>query len=685
MKPKHRLIILPGVVFVVLLVWFVSTGWYEPARFEISGRAATHNARVIVDWDSGNGFNNYERRIFEFLPASEQQHTVRIRRQKEIPGPVVLTEIRADDRGLPIPVDALHEIRHISGSGWVFDSPEAEIILTIPANHRLQFSFKTSTNAGSVQVVIDGQVYLYDLRHSNWEIHLAHHNIWFLDRQQTFRVSLDIPRYRVNTLRVAGTETVSFTRFTLHLREQESVELTPMETRGQAILFDEPTRSLKRYFHPAHVIFQFFFAVLFSGAVLVIISLNRGAGMCAPGKSNRALFWFLFIGSASFYFLWLFAFWPGAMSVDSLNIWRAAQFPDVAINNHPFVNELWYMLLQQMWNNIAVVPIAHILLLSLLAATIFVYVHGSGVAWYWLAPCYLLLLLSVPVGLYNVTLWKDVPFALLVIFWALMVVYWYQRRREGRPVILSIPSASFVLIAFAALLLFRHNGFIYLVVLPTLFIGCRLIRVNRYLIGLGGVLALVFTSLVIFPPRWLSGASYFKDLSRGYIAQIEREGSLPRMQRAAQEYPFVLDIKRNKEQSDWWHYYLGDRYAYDFLRDVGWSDSFPYKNVMEKPFPALHELAMSLYHASFEYPWYYFSWYPFPFMYLFVLSILLFRFVPRSALFSTVILAQVAALLIVVGTLNWRYYYFVLLSGYFLAPILLLDLHCLKKKRVPAR
>ncbi len=84
---------------------------------------------------------------------------------------------------------------------------------------------------------------------------------------------------------------------------------------------------------------------------------------------------------------------------------------------------------------------------------------------------------------------------------------------------------------------------------------------------------------------------------------------------------------------------------------------------------------MKMYRASLEYPWLYFSWYPFIFLYLFPLCILFYRRLPRSAVFSTIILVQAAALLLFVGTLNWRYYYFMLVGGYFLLPVLLVDLY----------
>ena len=180
----------------------------------------------------------------------------------------------------------------------------------------------------------------------------------------------------------------------------------------------------------------------------------------------------------------------------------------------------------------------------------------------------------------------------------------------------------------------------------------------------------------------MKSASYFQDLSRKYLYQIGAESVTQRLTDAAENYPRLLDIKKNRDNSDFWHYYLGDRYAYRFLREAGWSDVYRYLPKDNPLFPKLRQTALQIYRSSLEYPWLYFSWYPFVFLYLFPLSLLLCRWFPLSAVFSTVILAQVAGLLLFVGTVNWRYYYFVLLGGYFLLPIILVDIRYLRQQRV---
>ncbi len=217
--------------------------------------------------------------------------------------------------------------------------------------------------------------------------------------------------------------------------------------------------------------------------------------------------------------------------------------------------------------------------------------------------------------------------------------------------------------------------------MPLLFFSLGLVRVPKVLFAVGCIAGAGLLYLVIFPPAGIKGGSYFQDLSRSYLQQIESESPVKRVVHVVTSYPRLLDIKKNQEESDFWHYYLGDRYAYWFLREAGWYDAFAYMPPEEHPFPKLRSSALQIYAMSLEYPWLYFSWYPFWLLYLFPLSILFYRWLPLSAIYSTVILVQVFALLFFVGTVNWRYYYFVLLGGYFLLPIWLLDLYHLKKPK----
>ncbi len=687
---RTRQLAVLGPLFVLLLLFFMRGGWYEQAELVIRGTAADTREVIDVSWDSGEGLNDYERRRFSFLPfkgSEDRNIDIAITRERgaggaQTGGKVRLIELRIDDRGQSISDSAQNDIRRIKGHGWGLHSEQSAIRLTHPASQRISFIFSTSLSAGEAAISIDKQQFSHDLSRDNWEVLMAQIDYWLLDESGNFTVSFKLPRYRIDTLLISGSTSAAFS--SVHLKQRGVETDLPFSQREDgSISLTQPMRSLKRYFQPFHFAVQVGAALLLTWLVqLLAAAAQRCGGMrqALIGPRYRP-FWLFFCGTLTMHGLWLVAFWPGVMSVDSLNIWRAAVLPDVRLANHPYVNELWYLFLSLFWTDPAIVPMVHVVLISTLTAAAFSIAYRWGVPLLALITCWLLLLISVPVGLYNVTLWKDVPFALLVVFWGLVPVYAFFRKRAGRKLGVSFPVGVLLLISFAALLTVRYNGFVYLFVIPLL---AGLIYSGRFSKRFLAVLLVVGAGicyLVLFPPAAIDKNSYFNDFSRIYLNRIKAESVSARVMEAAADYPRILDIKKHEKISDFWHYYLGDRYAYDFLLDVGWYDVYPYQSPDNEPAPKLHQTALNIYRASLEYPWLYLSWYPFVLLYLFPLSLLLCRWFPLSAIFSTVILTQVAGLLFFVGTTNWRYYYFVLLGGYFLLPIILLDLRFLRLQK----
>ncbi|CAK8717697.1 Dolichyl-phosphate-mannose-protein mannosyltransferase [Candidatus Electrothrix aarhusensis] len=694
--------------FFFFAYFFFGTGWYEPARLIIEGTAPDTDAVLDLQWDSGNGYNAYEQEHFSFLPfrgsldtpleiivsgGSEKNALSKNSR-------VVLTEIRVDDKGLPLPKQSLQAVRQVRGAGWFFESEESSISLSVPGEKQIYFSLKTNDRSGIARVTINGFETVHDLYRGNWAITQAKLNYWLLDEQGEFSVWAKMPRYAVDSLRLSFPLGTSLTSLALRTKSGRVIqlplpdeeELVTGQVRGK-ISIANPTHHLKRYFHKGWILYQIVFAALLSWLVFALRSFVWNQGGLKTVLFGRAFrpFWGLFFGACAVYTMYLLAFWPGLMSVDSLNIWRAAWLPDIMINDHPVLNVIWYTFLLHLWNHAAVVPLSQIILLSFLIAAFFSFCHRQGVSLFLLLPCYALLLFSIPVGCYTIALWKDIPFALLVVFWGLVPAYFFVRKRavqkqngteRKHSLRLTLSSGLALLLLFLALLLFRHNGIIYLAVIPLLFIIGGLVRIPKIVIIISCCAGVLILWLVVFPPKTIKSASYFQDLTQSYLQKINQESVLSRVKQGLSRYPRLLDLKKNWQESDAWHYFLGDRYAHTFLRQTGWNDSHQYASPeTDALFPALRATLLKVYKKSLEYPWIYFSWNPFLLLYLFPLSMLFYRQFPLSALFSSVIMVQIIALLFLVGTVNWRYYYFVLLGGYFLLPLILLDSRFLLLKK----
>ena len=91
----------------------------------------------------------------------------------------------------------------------------------------------------------------------------------------------------------------------------------------------------------------------------------------------------------------------------------------------------------------------------------------------------------------------------------------------------------------------------------------------------------------------------------------------------------------------------------------------------------LYEFLHPLNLGSTAEPWVYFTWNPFYLLFFFLLSFF-YRLFPLTAAYGYIVLSQVIILLWVLGpyNYNWRYYYFLLFSLYFLIPVIALDVQC---------
>ncbi|MBW1959589.1 MAG: hypothetical protein JRI63_13885, partial [Deltaproteobacteria bacterium] len=370
----------------------------------------------------------------------------------------------------------------------------------------------------------------------------------------------------------------------------------------------------------------------------------------------------------------LAAFWPGMMSIDSLVIWRAAKFPEVMINVHPVFNEIFFMYLMHIWNHPAVVPLVQIVLASLLGAHIFFSINRKGVRLPFLMPFFLLFIFSIPVGLYNITLWKDIPFALLVLFWAHKLANMAEKKRKGELHISRQEWAALFLL-YIALPLFRHNGAVYFFVIPFLMVCLKIISVKR-LAFVAAPLAVVGIAipLIFFSGMQIKGKYYLFEKSKSILKNSVNHTSLSSPKELFQKYFKIFDINKRQGVWDLWHYFLYNQYDYHrLIKPAGWWDAFPYRNPKDRPSDQLYRLGMKAYKFSYLEPWAYLTWNPVYFLYLFLAAVVLFKIFPFSAIFSFFVLVQIFLLLIIVD-LNFRYYYFAYLSSFFLVPMMMRDI-----------
>ena len=679
-------------LFLLAFAYFVITGErYVPATLTIRGAADASRAELGVSWDSGAGWNRYERRIFrvDTRPGEDGLHTIEIRptgrkNDASLGGAVVVEAIRID--GKPLNLKQRVTGGHFQATGIRLSDSGETARLTVPAESHIHIELATDDRSGEAAVSVNGNESVHDLYVNNIEARHIGVDRWVVAPHGGFTLTLALPRYAVRHLQIQNRHPVH----PVHIRsvivssEKGEDRLGPIPDGPLTVLrFDDVNRGLTRWFYPAQLAYQATFAALTAWMLAALFAgISRCGGLAAALLDRRRrVFWICSAGSAAVFSLWLLAFWPGVMSVDSLKVWRAARLPEVMINDHPLVFVLLYMYLQQIWDHVAVVPVFHVLMLSLLVGHVLSVLYRARIPATVLTALFAGIVCSIPVGLYNVVLWKDIPFALLVVFWAFTLADLYRQRRGGR-LHVGWNRALALFLLYLALGFIRHNGIVYLFVLPLLLVALGIVPVRHAVAALAAVVLLAAASLVVLRSTVrVDDARYLIDHGRQYAKRFLGNSLKNELVRTGRQYWGILDLYPDRPGWDFWHYYLKDREAYGFLRHSEWCDVYPYVGESPPVFPKLRALAMDLYRSSFENPWIYLTWNPVFMLALFPLTIVSFRWAPLSAIFSGIILVQVFTLLCVIYTLNWRYYYFVVLGAWFLPAVIALDVGHLKGRR----
>ena len=674
-------------IFSLVLVYFVlGSGWYMPAKLVIKGMAPETGAELEVSWDSGGGWNTYEQEVFRVVPKSpghpSETYSISIQATGERHGgsqseTVVCSRIRIDNR--EIDLKSLETFTgRLSEQGIHLSGPQEEIRLAVPVKENIHIEMLTNPQSGRARITIDGHATVHELYMANIEAKHISIDHWVRRPDGAFVLTMEMPRYEIKTLKVQNrnpARAVQLQSVALHSARGVSPLGSGEKTPLQNLQFGDVTIGLMQYFEPVQFVYQTIYAGLTTWILMAVFGLVLRCGGIAAIllERQRYVFWFLFIGAVSVYTVWLVAFWPGIMSVDSLKVWRAAKLPEVFLNDHPLLFVFLYKYLRHLWDNVAVVSLFHIALTSMLISHVVFSLFRERISLYWLLPIYLAAVFSVPVCLYNIVLWKDIPFALLVVFWAYLLSYMYRKQRTGR-LKFSAEQVVALFLLYLALGLIRHNGIVYIVVIPFFLVILKIVPF-RYMVV--SVIGIAVVSTIIFlglrSKISVNDAGYLLDKGAGIVEPILNRSVPKEVTRFGKEYWGILNINQTRSKWDLWHYYLNDRQAWWFLRHSGWKDAYPYLPAKQSLFPVLRDLGMRIYWHSYKPPWVYLSWNPVFMLALFPLVILLNRWLPMSAIFSAFILIQVVALLGIINILNWRYYYFVSLSSYFLPLFVLWD------------
>jgi len=681
-----------SILFLLILSFFFwGNGWYEPSQLAISGQSDGGNPTLRVRWDSGEGFNEYEQRIFHssVQPLDKQFSSTLVfggkgeRNSASLSSDVVCTAIVVDGRTLDLN-DLKQDIPFSNGE--LLFSEGKTLSLPVQSQSHIGVRFRTNNHSGIAVLSVNGVQAEHDLYMPNVEAKEKQFDSWMLLPDGSFRVTMEMPRYAIGELEILSTDSthsVQLTAVTLQTKEQNIDLLRGGKPPRGDVHFFNLLEPLRTYYHPFQLCLQICFALMTTWLISSLVQLYRNTGglrSCLL-EEKRYVFCLLFFSSLTVFTLWLAAFWPGVMSVDSLKVWRAAMLPDMYLNDHPVLNVIIYKYLYQIWSNPAVVPVVQVILMSLLVSWFVFWLYREGVPTVVLLPCFLLIVCSVAVGVYTIVLWKDIPFALLIVFWACLLVKFYRQRVYGK-LHWSAQKIAVLMLLGVSLGLVRHNGLVYLLVLPGMFILLRLVSAKTILIVI--LLCVLSGGIgynIVKRMHGIPGTEFISQQIKHYAGGVTIKKVAQNSGRTIQDYMTVLNINQTEQGWDKFHYYFNDRYAYWFLLHSGWWNMYPYKKVTI-PFPWLREKAMRVYEKSYQAPWVWFSWNPIWLLVLLPCVTLLFWWFPCSAIMGTVLLAG-ALPLVYLRIFNWRYYYFLYLGLLFMLPLVAFDIS--KKKNTDLR
>lgn len=255
------------------------------------------------------------------------------------------------------------------------------------------------------------------------------------------------------------------------VRTRSGVLLETKGHEGGAVILDFPP-SGRTGLHPVLLTVQLVLAILASSLLTDAFLYCRRRASGGPRgmlrtltDGHKPLFWAMFLLLMAVSTFWLLGQYPAIMTYDSFVVFSEIKI--LAFDNFsPCMFGILVLMITQFWDSPTAVCVFQMMVSSFFASFLFYYALRGGVRWYLLLPFFIAFAASVPVGAYNVTIWKDVPFSMLVLFWAFFLFHLLRRASLGAPVLLDARAAAYLSVALFFLSSLRHNGIVYLFVIP---------------------------------------------------------------------------------------------------------------------------------------------------------------------------------------------------------------------------
>lgn len=160
----------------------------------------------------------------------------------------------------------------------------------------------------------------------------------------------------------------------------------------------------------------------------------------------------------------LLGFYPGLLSYDSDNQWQQVQ-SGIITDAHPFFSTFFMLILSKIWNNVTVVVIYQIILISVtwgyLCKVLKVENKNQIILMYIFS---IMVFLTPLICLFSITVWKDIIYTSYLFLCAIMLFDWINSNYKFNTI-----KYCLLGLLFSLTFSYRHNGIIVAILLIILF------------------------------------------------------------------------------------------------------------------------------------------------------------------------------------------------------------------------
>jgi hypothetical protein len=302
------------VLFLFTLSYFyLGNSWFESSRLILQGEAVSNNPLLLVRWNSGEGFNRYEQRKFSpaIRPLDEKYNNKLIigakgkKNSASLSETVVCAAIIIDGKQLDL--GSVRQGISYTDNELHFASGET-LTLNVQASAHIGLKFRTNNHSGIALLSVNGEQAEHDLYIANVEAKYKQFDYWMLLPDGSFRVEMEMPRYKIHELELAGGtkgQPIQLTTAEIHGKEH-IVDLT----KGQTISlgkrrFSDVLDSLRTYYHPLQLCQQVCFSLITAWLFSSLVQFYPKAGSIRACflEEKRFVFWGFFFSSYIVFYL----------------------------------------------------------------------------------------------------------------------------------------------------------------------------------------------------------------------------------------------------------------------------------------------------------------------------------------------------------------------------------------------